>query len=38
VPGNGQTITLEASHPLHAAVAGPVGLVRGLTVVKDFAL
>jgi hypothetical protein len=38
VPGNGQTITLEASHPLHAAVAAPVGIVRGLTVVKDFAL
>lgn len=38
VAGSSQTVTLEASHPLHMTVAAPVGVVRGLTVLNDFAL
>jgi len=38
IAGTSQTVTLEALHPLHMTVASPVVVVRGLTVLKDFAL
>jgi hypothetical protein len=38
IAGTGQNVTLEALHPLHPTVSAPVALVRGLTVVKEFAL
>jgi hypothetical protein len=36
--GSGQTVTLEASHPLHTTVTAPVDVVRGFTVVRNFSL
>lgn len=36
--GSGQTVTLEASHPLYTTVTAPVDVVRGFTVVRDFSL
>lgn len=38
IGGQGETVTIEASHPLHASVNAPVPLVRGLTVLREFAL
>ena len=38
IAGSGQNVTIEASHPLHAAVTAPVAVVRSLTVLKEFAL
>jgi hypothetical protein len=38
IAANGQTVMLEAAHPLHATVTAPVTVVRGLTVLGDFAL
>lgn len=36
--GSGQTVTLEASHPLHTTVTAPVDVVRGFTGVRNFSL
>jgi hypothetical protein len=38
IAGSGQTVVLEAAHPLHPTVAASLAVVRGLTVLKDFAL
>ena len=38
IGGSGQNVTLEALHPLHATVTASVALVRGLTVLREFAL